>query len=74
MVYLTILSPPRMVWIVKNELEKMVKEAIVAKSEAAPIPLGCLDGLRKTTNNLSQDSRVSAEIRRGSPPPKYKLE
>jgi hypothetical protein len=44
----------------------MGKKEIVAKFEAAPIILGCLDGLRKTTNNLSQDSRVSAEIRSGN--------
>jgi hypothetical protein len=41
----------------------MEKKAIVAKFEAAPTIPGCLDGLRKTTNNLWQDSRVSAEIR-----------
>jgi hypothetical protein len=38
-----------------GELERMWKEAVVAQLRY--YPGNCLEGLRKTTNDLSQDSR-----------------
>jgi hypothetical protein len=40
----------------------MEKKVIAAKYEAAPTIPGCLDRLKKTTNNLRQDSHAPAEI------------
>jgi hypothetical protein len=45
--------------LVNNELEMMWKQVIVVSFEEACFPTVCLEGVMKTTMNLSQDCRSS---------------